>query len=157
NVGRKGYTEPRRGGRSARLRRVRTVYAAFDRKATAEIAEIAEDESRVSACSARSAVAFISRVVCRRTSDGSRSTRRRGRFSAGRADDVERFVAAGQRIRNPNLDERLARDAESPRFRIDCAQQIHRKVDIHTLDFTTRPPRRVPVDIAIDLVGSRIE
>ncbi|HJZ71024.1 MAG TPA: hypothetical protein VKE51_04745 [Vicinamibacterales bacterium] len=85
-------------------------------------------------------------------SDGSRSTRRRGRLSARCADDVERFTARRQRIGKPNLDERLAGHAESPGFGIDRAQQIHWKVDIDTLHLTARPARLLPVDILVDPV-----
>jgi hypothetical protein len=46
-------------------------------------------------------------------------------------------VGARERVGQTQLNECLPSHADSLRFAVDCTKQIHRKVDIHTLDFTT--------------------
>jgi hypothetical protein len=68
-----------------------------------------------------------------------------------------RLPGAGDRVRKPQLDVRLSGHADSPGFTVDGAKQIDRKVDIHALHLTARPPRLVPVDMLVDFIRAGVE
>ena len=71
--------------------------------------------------------------------------------------DIAVASAVLERVCEPQLDERLTRDADAPRFLIDGAQQIRGKVDVHALHFTAGTTSFRPVDVLVDLVGTRVE
>jgi hypothetical protein len=65
-----------------------------------------------------------------------------------------------QRIRKPQLDEGLSRDADAPGFAIDRAEQIDGEVDVHPLDLATGPSglRQIQIGrhIATGIIGRQI-
>lgn len=62
-----------------------------------------------------------------------------------------------QRVGYPQLDERLARDADASGFSIDRAQQVDGEVDVDTLDFAARTTRLRPIDVGSHVAGGIVD
>ncbi len=61
-----------------------------------------------------------------------------GRRNGHARQSTPASARADERVSDPQLDKRLPGHTDAFRLAIDCTQQIHRKVDVHALDFATR-------------------